>query len=69
MDLKLLREKLGNENFKKLEALKNAKLMEFASKYVELFNPDSVFVRTDSKEDAGYIRKRAIELGEEKELA
>ena len=69
MDLKLLREKLGNENFKKLEALKNAKLMEFASKYVELFNPDSVFVRADSKEDAGYIRKRAIELGEEKELA
>ena len=69
MDKKLLRDKLGKENYGKLEALKNARLMEFASKYVELFNPDSVFVRTDSKEDAAYIRKRAIELGEEKELA
>ena len=68
MDKKLLRDKLGKENYGKLEALKNARLMEFASKYVELFNPDSVFVRTDSKEDAAYIRKRAIELGEEKEL-
>jgi len=69
MDKKLLRDKLGKENYGKLEALKNARLMEFASKYVELFNPDSVFVRTDSKEDAAYIRKRAIEFGEEKELA
>ena len=69
MDKKLLRDKLGKENYGKLEALKNAKLMEFASKYVELFNPDSVFVRTDSKEDAAYLRKRAVELGEEKELA
>lgn len=69
MNSKVLKEKCGQENYKKLEKLANDKLMRFAAKYAELFNPDSIFVRTDSKEDAEYIRKRTLQLQEEKPLA
>lgn len=64
----LLKEKCGEENFAKLAAIDNTKLHEFVAKYVEIFNPDTVFVRTDSAEDAAYLRQRSIELGEEKKL-
>ena len=68
MDMKLVQERCGKENYKKLEALKNPKVMDFVAKYTELCNPDSVFIRTDSREDAEYIRKKALENGEEKPL-
>ena len=69
MDARLLKEKCGIDNYKKLETLSNENLMNFAAKYVALFNPDTVFVRTDSQKDAEYIRKKAIENGQEKRLA
>jgi len=69
MDIGLLKEKCGVDNYKKLEQLSNGKVMEFVAKYAKLFNPDSIFVRTDSKEDAEYIRKKAIENKEELPLA
>ncbi len=53
---------------KKLEQLANPKVMEFVAKYVKLCNPASVFVRTDSREDAEYIRKKALENHEERML-
>ena len=62
---KLLKDKCGEENFKKLSVLKNQKLIEFVAKYVEHCNPASVFVRTDSPEDAEYIRNKSIENQEE----
>jgi len=68
MNMKLVQEKCGKENYKRLEALKNPKVMDFVAKYTELCNPDSVFVRTDSREDAEYIRKKTVENGEEKSL-
>jgi len=67
--MKLVQEKCGKENYKKLEALANPKVMDFVAKYVKLCNPDSVFVRTDSREDAEYIRRRALENKEESQLA
>ncbi|MFH1381248.1 MAG: phosphoenolpyruvate carboxykinase, partial [Candidatus Omnitrophota bacterium] len=67
--MKLLREKCGQENYRKLEKLANDELMKFAVKYAELFNPDSIFVRTDSREDAEYIRKKTLENKEEQPLA
>ena len=69
MDMKLVQEKCGKENYKKLEALANPKVMDFVAKYTKLCNPDSVFVRTDSREDAEYIRRRALENKEESQLA
>ncbi|NQT33061.1 MAG: phosphoenolpyruvate carboxykinase (GTP) [Candidatus Omnitrophica bacterium] len=65
---KILQEKCNKESFKKLAAIENDKLHDFIAKYIELFTPASVFVRTDSKEDAEYIRKQAVEEGEESSL-
>lgn len=68
-NLKLLQEKCGVENYKKLEAQNNQALLDFVSKFVQHCSPDSVFVRTDSAEDAKYIRDLAIKNGEEHKLA
>ncbi len=65
----LLLQKCGKENLKKLENIDNHRLHDFVARYIELCNPDSVFVRTDSKEDAEYIRKKAVKVGEESSLA
>jgi len=69
MDIKLLKDKCGAEGYKKLEKLANDKLMKFVSGYAELCDPDSIFVRTDSREDAEYIRRKALENKEERPLA
>jgi phosphoenolpyruvate carboxykinase (GTP) len=42
--------------------------MEFLKKYIELCNPDRIFVNTGTEEDKDYIRKKALEYGEEKKL-
>ncbi len=67
--LNFLKEKLDQENFQKLKTLENSYLFNFVADFIELCNPESVFVRTDSREDISYIRKKAIETGEEKSLA
>ena len=64
-----LREVLGDEDSEKLLALPNQKLHQFVLDFVELCKPSSVFVCTDSAEDIDYVRKQAIETGEEKSLA
>ncbi|MDI6703972.1 MAG: phosphoenolpyruvate carboxykinase (GTP) [bacterium] len=67
--LELLKSKCGERNYQKLLALNNPVLLDFVAKYVEHCNPHSVFVCTDTDEDAAYIRDKAIEKGEEKRLA
>ncbi len=69
MDKEMLRTKLGKEGYGKLLGIDNPQLHEFVAKYVELCNPDRVFVSTDSPEDISYIREAAIRNGEEKRLA
>ena len=66
--LEIIREKSTPGSFEKLLAVKSPEVLDFVVKYVELCNPDKVFVRSDCEEDASYIRKKAIELGEEKPL-
>jgi phosphoenolpyruvate carboxykinase (GTP) len=65
----ILKAKIAGENYEKLAALKNPRLHSFVAEAVELCQPDSVFVTSDSTKDAEYIRNQAIELGEEKPLA
>ncbi len=67
--VKLLGKKCKADSYKKLMALDNPKLVDFVAKYVEHCNPASVFVRTDSAEDAQYIRNEALENREEEKLA
>ena len=66
--MEILKKKCADEHLKKLLALDNPKLHDFVGKYVAHCNPDSVFVRTDSDEDADYIRRTALVKGEEKPL-
>ena len=65
----LLKAKLKDDNYEKLMALPNPKLHQFVADAVELCNPDSVFVCTDSPQDIRYIRAMAVERGEEARLA
>ncbi|MBN1795289.1 MAG: phosphoenolpyruvate carboxykinase (GTP) [Sedimentisphaerales bacterium] len=65
----VLKEKVTGKNYDKLMALANPKLHKFVADAIGLCQPDSVFVMTDSAEDAAYIRKQAVELSEEKQLA
>jgi len=65
----LLKDKMSEESYQKLVALENAKLFDFVGEYVELCEPDSVYMCNDSDADADYIRKRSIEIGEEIPLA
>ncbi len=67
--LRLLKEKCVSGSFEKLMDLNNPAVIDFVLNTAVLCNPDSIFVRSDSKEDAEYIRNRAILLGEEKKLA
>ena len=66
--MSLLQEKCGEVNLKKLQDLNNSAVLDFIGEYIELCNPDSVFVRTDSTEDISFVRNKAIELGEETSL-
>ena len=65
----LLKEKMSAESYRKLLELDNPALVEFAGEYTELCEPDSVYMCDDSDEDAEYIRKKSLELKEEKPLA
>lgn len=65
----LLRRKMDEASYGKLTALENPKLFAFVGEYVELMEPDTVFVADDSDEDAERIRALAIEKGEETPLA
>ncbi|MFH1837634.1 MAG: phosphoenolpyruvate carboxykinase (GTP) [Candidatus Omnitrophota bacterium] len=61
----ILRKKFDEKNYEKFTKIKKPKLQAFVAKYVELCNPDSVFVRSDATEDSEYIRKKAIKNKEE----
>jgi len=67
--LEYLKERLEAEQFEKIVAIDNPELHEFLAKYIKLLNPSKIFVATDSPEDEEYIKKKAIEYGEEKPLA
>ncbi|MDN5320608.1 MAG: phosphoenolpyruvate carboxykinase [Thermococcaceae archaeon] len=64
--LEYLKNRLDPEQFEKIKAIDNPELHEFLAKYIDLLNPAKVFVCTDSKEDEEYVRRKAIEYGEEK---
>ena len=65
----IIKAKCDEINFAKLEAVNNKHLYDFIAKFVDLFEPDSIFVCDDSKEDIQYVRDKAIEDGEETKLA
>ena len=65
----ILKKRLQENDFNKLTKIDNPKLHQFIAKYIELCNPQSVFVCNDSPEDQDYIRQAAIKNGEEIKLS
>ncbi len=61
----VLRPAMDEVGFAKLDALANEKLFAFVADAVRLGKPESVKVCDDSDEDIAWIRRRAIEAGEE----
>jgi len=57
------------ENLAKLEAIDNPAIHDLVAEYVELCAPATVFVCTDAPDDIAYVRRAAVERGEEISLA
>ena len=66
---RILKSRLNSEDFQKLIILNNAKVCSFLTEYLELCNPASVFVCTDSMQDISYIRDSAVRNKEEANLS
>jgi phosphoenolpyruvate carboxykinase (GTP) len=60
---------MDGASFLKLMSLENEKLLTFIGEWVEICNPDSLFMADDSEEDAEFIRGKALEKHEELPLA
>jgi len=65
----ILQQRLSERDCRKLLDLGNPRVEQFVAQFIELCNPSSVFVSTDGEEDRAYVRRRAIETGEERPLA
>lgn len=61
----VLKSKINNENLIKIETLKNSFVEEFIARFIEILQPENVFISSGTKEDLEYIRKKAVEHGEE----
>ncbi len=59
---------ISGENLERLEALENPYVMEIVERFVDLCEPSRVLVVTDDPEEIAYIRRMAIEKGEEMRL-
>lgn len=64
-----LHSKLDGKNYKKLSSISNKRVISFIAEAAELCNPADIFVCNDSPEDINYIRRMALDTGEEKPLA
>ncbi len=65
----LLKKRLKDDNYKKLAKINNPDLHLFIAKYIEVCNPEKVFVCADKLDDVKYLRESAIRNGEENNLA
>ncbi|MEW6686817.1 MAG: phosphoenolpyruvate carboxykinase (GTP) [Candidatus Edwardsbacteria bacterium] len=68
-DLDRIRQRLGEESYKKLTKIDNPALHQFIAQFIELCNPGKVFVFTGSPEEINYIREATIRDGEESKVA
>ncbi|MBI9018738.1 MAG: phosphoenolpyruvate carboxykinase (GTP) [Phycisphaerae bacterium] len=64
----VLKQYMATEQYDKLAKLNNEKLIRFVTESIERFQPESVFVCTDSAEDREYLRKKSLQSREEAPL-
>lgn len=65
----LLKPRMSQKSYDNLMKIKNPTLHRFIAQYVELCNPESISVCTDSAEDIQYTREAAVRNREEAPLA
>ncbi len=63
-----LKDKLTYNGYEKLSQLKNKNIISFIKKYVEILNPEKIYISTGDDFDKEYIKRRAIEEREEEKL-
>jgi len=67
--IKRIQPKLSQHDYLKLSKISNPKAHRFIAECAELCNPKNIFICSDTSEELEYIRRMAIETGEEKPLA
>ncbi len=65
----LLKNRLEHLHYERLVKVDHPKLIEFVAEFIELCNPDDIYVCTDDPKDIQYIRETAIQKNEEINLA
>jgi phosphoenolpyruvate carboxykinase (GTP) len=65
----LLKSRLDSGNYRNLMAIANPPLHAFVADAIELCEPQTVWVSTDSPEDVEHTRRMSVTSGEEKALA
>jgi phosphoenolpyruvate carboxykinase (GTP) len=65
----VLKDKLDAESLSRLEAIRDPRLHAFVADAADLCRPEAVRVLADGDADREYIRRRALETGEEAALA
>ncbi|MGB9843715.1 MAG: phosphoenolpyruvate carboxykinase (GTP) [Caldisericia bacterium] len=66
--ISFLKDKLTYNGYEKLSQLKNKNIISFIKKYVEILNPEKIYISTGDDFDKEYIKRRAIEVREEEKL-
>ena len=67
--LAILQNRLSKKDYQKIMKLDNPTMNKFIVTYIEICNPEKIFVGTDSLEDIQYTRKAAVRNHEERALA
>ncbi len=65
MVIDYLEEKLDEVMFERVRQIENSEFHSFLANVIRLCEPSRVFVSTGSPEDRDYVRRRAVEVGEE----
>ena len=66
--LEVLRPKLSQKDYQKLDAMVNPNVHEFIAKASDLCHPEKIFICNDSSEDIAHVRQQAVAMCEEKAI-
>ena len=66
---KVFEANLDSANLAKISKIKNEEALLKIANAIAMCEPDNVFIISDTREDAAYVKQRSLETGEEKKLA
>ena len=65
----LFKSKLDDSNLAKINTIKNEEALLKIANAIAMCEPDKVFIISDTREDAAYVKAQSIKTGEERNLA